>query len=68
MSPSKRRFEDIYPVKDYRRFDPRSTVAHRLIKWFIRHVPQLNRLWVWSDDLLRYGRTADLGDYWKQAD
>ena len=37
---------------------------HDAVKWFIRNVPQLNRLWVWSDDLLGYGRMKDPRGYW----
>jgi len=37
---------------------------HRLVKWFIRNVPQLNRFWAWTDDLLGYGRMSDPRRYW----
>jgi len=34
------------------------------VKWFIRNVPQLNRLWVWTDDLFGYGKMSDPSKYW----
>lgn len=37
---------------------------HRLVKWFIRNVPQLNRFWAWTDDLLGYGKMSDPKKYW----
>jgi len=40
-------------------------VSHRLVKWLIRHIPSLNRLWAWSDDALGYGEQADPREYWK---
>ncbi|HUS78665.1 MAG TPA: reductive dehalogenase [Patescibacteria group bacterium] len=45
-------------------FSKKPGLIHDAVKWFIRNVPQLNRLWVWSDDLLGYGRMADPKDYW----
>jgi epoxyqueuosine reductase len=41
-------------------------VLHDAVKWFIRNVPQLNRLWVWSDDLLGYGGMKDPRRYWDE--
>jgi len=46
-------------------FTKPNTTLHRFIKWFIRHVPQLNKLWVWSDDLLGYGGESDPKEYWR---
>jgi len=34
-------------------------------KWFIKNVPQLNRLWLWLDDALGYGKPFDPDNYWK---
>jgi hypothetical protein len=34
------------------------------VKWFIRNVPQLNRFWVWADDMMGYGKMADPREYW----
>ena len=42
-------------------------VVHDAVKWFIRNLPQLNRLWVWADDLLGYGGARDLREYWEAA-
>ena len=41
-------------------------VSHSIIKWFIRNVPQLNRFFVWSDDVLGYGKMKDPKEYWKE--
>ena len=40
-------------------------ITHDIVKWFIRNVPQLNRLWVWGDDLLGYGKMSDPRKYWE---
>lgn len=37
-------------------FTKPSTGIHRLVKWFMRHFPVLNSLWVWLDDLIGYGK------------
>jgi len=37
---------------------------HRLVKWFIRTIPQLNGFWVWTDDLFGYGKMSDPLKYW----
>jgi epoxyqueuosine reductase QueG len=34
-------------------------------KWFIKNVPQLNRLWLWLDDALGYGKPFNPDNYWK---
>ncbi len=39
---------------------------HDVVKWFIRNVPQLNRFWVWADDLMGYGKMSDPEKYWKK--
>lgn len=39
-------------------------LTHGVVKWFIRNVPQLNKLWVWSDDFLEYGKMSDPSEYW----
>ena len=41
-------------------------ISHDLVKWFIRNVPQLNRFWVWTDDLMGYGKMADPKEYWEK--
>ena len=38
---------------------------HDAVKWFIRNVPQLNRFWAWTDDLLGYGKMKDASKYWE---
>jgi len=41
-------------------------VLHETVKWLIRNVPQLNRFWAWTDDLLGYGRMKDPREYWEE--
>jgi reductive dehalogenase len=41
-------------------------LLHTAVKWFIRNVPWLNRLWVWADDALDYGKMKDPSRYWKE--
>jgi len=45
-------------------FTKEEGLSHDVVKWFIRNVPQLNRFWVWADDLMGYGRQKDPGSYW----
>jgi len=35
-----------------------------IVKWFIKHVPQLNKFWVWCDDIFGYGDPHDPESYW----
>ena len=45
-------------------FTKKKGLIHEAVKWFIRNVPQLNGLWVWTDDLLGYGKMSDTSRYW----
>jgi len=45
-------------------FTKEEGVTHDFVKWFIKNVPQLNRLWVWADELLGYGKMSDPRKYW----
>jgi reductive dehalogenase len=45
-------------------FTKKQGAVHSLVKWFIRNVPQLNRFWVWSDELMGYGKMKDPKGYW----
>jgi len=38
--------------------------SHDAVKWFIKNAPFLNRFFVWSDELLGYGKMKDPRDYW----
>jgi len=38
--------------------------VHDMVRWFIRNVPQLNRMWVYLDDLFGYGKMKDPRAYW----
>jgi len=40
-------------------------VVHDIIKWFIRNILPLNRLWVWADDAMGYGEMSDPRKYWE---
>jgi epoxyqueuosine reductase len=45
-------------------FTKKKSLSHDIVKWFIRNVPQLNRFWTWTDDLLDYGKIKDPRTYW----
>ena len=45
-------------------FSKAQGISHDVVKWFLRNVPQLNRFWVWSDDLMGYGKISDPRKYW----
>ncbi|HUS77404.1 MAG TPA: reductive dehalogenase [Patescibacteria group bacterium] len=45
-------------------FTKQKGFIHDVIKWFIRNVPQLNRFWAYTDDLLGYGKMSDPKEYW----
>ena len=45
-------------------FTKKNGFVHNLVKWFIKNVPALNPLWVWSDDLFGYGKMSDPKEYW----
>jgi reductive dehalogenase len=45
-------------------FSRPNTPLNRIIKWFIRELPSLNRLWVWTDELFGHGKMADPTNYW----
>ncbi len=42
-------------------------IQHGLMKWFTRNVPQLNKVWVWADDAMSYGKMKDPRKYWKET-
>ena len=45
-------------------FSKAQGISHDIVKWFIRNVPQLNKFWVWSDDLMGYGKISNPREYW----
>jgi reductive dehalogenase len=47
-------------------FTKKEGAAHDVVKWFIKHVPQFNKFWVWTDDLLGYGEPHDPDEYWRK--
>ena len=48
-------------------FTKPSGLKHSVVKWFIRNVPLLNRLWVWADNAMGYGKMKDPIKYWEQT-
>ncbi len=46
-------------------FTKKKGISHNMVKWFIRNVPQLNRFWAWTDDLIGYGKIANPKEYWE---
>lgn len=46
-------------------FTKKKGSAHDIVKWFIRNLPQLNRFFVWTDELFGYGEIADPRKYWE---
>jgi epoxyqueuosine reductase len=45
-------------------FTKKKGFIHNVVKWFIKNVPTLNPLWVWTDDLFGYGKMSDPKKYW----
>ena len=45
-------------------FTKEEGVSHDIVKWVIRNVPQLNRFFVWADELMGYGKMSDPSKYW----
>ena len=39
--------------------------GHDVVRWFIRHMPQLNRLWIAGDRLMGYGRQRPAESFWR---
>ncbi len=39
--------------------------SHDLIRWFIRHVPWLNRLWLVGDRLMGHGKQRSASNFWE---
>jgi len=48
-------------------FNKPNTPIHRVARWFVKHMPPLNRPLVWLDDLLGYGRRSDAEDFWNKV-
>ncbi len=46
-------------------FAKKPSLVHSVVLWFIRNIPQLNRLWVLMDDLLGYGKRRNPNSYWE---
>jgi len=47
-------------------FTKKQGLSHDTVKWFIKNVPQLNKFWVWTDDLFGYGKPHDPKEYWSK--
>ncbi len=39
--------------------------SHDITRWFIKHVPQLDRMWVWFDRILGYERKKSAEELWR---
>ncbi len=39
-------------------------LTHDIVIWFIKNIPQLNRLWPFMDDLMGRGKMSDPRKYW----
>jgi reductive dehalogenase len=48
-------------------FTKKKGFSHDVVKWFIRNIPQLNRFWAWTDDLMGYGKMANPKEYWEKT-
>jgi len=38
--------------------------SHGVVRWFIKHMPWLNRFWLWSDNLFGYGKRKMPKEFW----
>lgn len=45
-------------------FTKKEGFLHDMVKWFIRNTTLFNRMFVWADDLVGYGRMSDPSKYW----
>lgn len=45
-------------------FTKEEGLSHDVVRWFIRHVPQLNRLWLVGDRLMGYGKEKQAESFW----
>ena len=39
--------------------------SHGMIRWFTKHIPLFNRLWLWGDNLFGYGKKKKPDQFWK---
>ncbi|MCK5670939.1 reductive dehalogenase, partial [Candidatus Bathyarchaeota archaeon] len=46
-------------------FNKKPGLHHDVVKWFIRNVPALNKFWVWSDDVMGYGKRVPPEKFWE---
>ncbi len=44
------------------------TRIHGISRWLIKHVPRLDPLFVWLDDVMRYGAPANPKEFWEAKD
>ena len=45
-------------------FTKEEGLGHDVVRWFIRHVPRLNRLWLAGDRLMGYGKQRPAESFW----
>lgn len=48
-------------------FNKPNKAIHRVARWFVKHAPSLDRLLVWLDDALGYGRQMDVDTFWSRV-
>ena len=46
-------------------FNRPDTTISRFVKWLIHNVPELNRLFVWLDEITGYDKMPNPNEYWK---
>lgn len=46
-------------------FTKEEGISHDIVKWFIRNLPQLNKMFVFMDELIGYGKVKDPREYWE---
>ena len=47
-------------------FTKHEGILHDLVKWFIRYLPIFNKVMVWADEALDYGKYKDPKKYWDE--
>ncbi|MFQ6126554.1 MAG: reductive dehalogenase [Candidatus Heimdallarchaeota archaeon] len=38
--------------------------SHNVVRWFIKHIPKLNRFWLWADRIFGYGKKRNPDEFW----
>ena len=48
-------------------FNKPSTAIHKVARWLVKNLPPFNRVLVWLDDVLGYGKLIDTETFWKRV-